>query len=561
MMFGLSIRSLLMGSFGLMCLIIGGQGVMAIGKIAAMNNNVVDIATSRLPSIDVIRDIDTIVARIRLQEARHIFSADDAEMAAIEQRADKFDVDLAAARKRYEPLIATDEERNIYQEFSRQWDEFIKQHATLFTLSRAHKIDEAAKLFRVDQAAHFNAITNTLQTLVDISTVGARKATEEAAANYRASRAMTFAILGFGVLSAAGAMAFSYFGIARPIDRIRRSMGLLAEGNIDAEIPFASRADEIGSMAAAVRVFKDNMNRGRQLEAEAAVVKERNERERRIDTRQLATGFEYAVGKIINAVSSSATELEAAASTLTHTAQTTQALSTSVVAASEEASANVQSVASASEQLTNSINEIARQVQKSSEIAADAVLQAKKTDARINELTHAAGRIGDVVKLISAIAEQTNLLALNATIEAARAGKAGRGFAVVAQEVKALAAQTAKATEEIGTQIAGMQTATRESVAAIKEIGSTIDCISEIAAAIAASVEEQGAATQEISRNVQQAAQGTSLVAANITDVDRGAGETGSASAMVFASARALSSEGSRLKVEVDKFLTTVCAA
>jgi methyl-accepting chemotaxis protein len=560
-MFGLSIRLLLMGSFGLMGLIIGGQGYMAVGKIAAVNDSVIDIATSRLPSIDVIRHINTIAARIRLQEARHIFSSDAAEMALIEKGAETFDVDLAAARKRYEPLIGTDEERKIYQAFSRQWDEFIKQRATLLALSRARKIDEAAKLFRVDQAAHFDDIARTLQELVDISTAGARKATEEAAANYSAYRAMTFAILGLGMLTAAGAMAFSFFGIARPISRITRSMGLLAEGNTDGEIPFASRADEIGRMAAAVRVFKDNINRGRQLEAEAAIVKERNERERRIDVHQVATGFERAVGKIINAVSSSATALEAAASTLTHTAQTTQELSTSVVTASEQASANVQSVASASEKLANSIAEIARQVQRSSEIAGDAVLQAKKTDARINELTHAAGRIGDVVKLITAIAEQTNLLALNATIEAARAGNAGRGFAVVAQEVKALAAQTAKATQEIGTQIAGMQTATRESVAAIKEIGSTIDCISEIAAAIAASVEEQGAATQEISRNVREVAQGTSLVAANITDVDKGAGETGSASEVVFASARALSSEGSRLRVEVDRFLTMVRAA
>ena len=108
--------------------------------------------------------------------------------------------------------------------------------------------------------------------------------------------------------------------------------------------------------------------------------------------------------------------------------------------------------------------------------------QAQKTDARITELSQAASRIGDVVKLITAIAEQTNLLALNATIEAARAGEAGKGFAVVAQEVKALAAQTAKATDEIGTQIAGMQTATRDSVAAIKEIGGTIGRISQIAA-------------------------------------------------------------------------------
>jgi methyl-accepting chemotaxis protein len=221
----------------------------------------------------------------------------------------------------------------------------------------------------------------------------------------------------------------------------------------------------------------------------------------------------------------------------------------------------VQSVSSASEQLAGSVNEISRQVQESSKIAADAVQQARRTDAQIAALSQAAGRIGDVVKLITAIAEQTNLLALNATIEAARAGDAGRGFAVVAQEVKALAAQTSKATDEIGGQIAGMQAATTESVAAIKGIGETIGRISEIAATIAAAVEEQGAATQEISRNVQQAAAGTTQVAGTITNVSRGANETGSASTQVLSSAQALSRESNHLKSEVHKFLSAVRAA
>jgi methyl-accepting chemotaxis protein len=208
--------------------------------------------------------------------------------------------------------------------------------------------------------------------------------------------------------------------------------------------------------------------------------------------------------------------------------------------------------------MRSSITEIGRQVHGSSPIAADAVRQAERTDARIVELSKAAGRIGDVVKLITAIAEQTNLLALNATIEAARAGEAGKGFAVVAQEVKALAAQTAKATDEIASQIAGMQTATRESVTAIKEIGDTIKKISEISAAIAAAVEEQGAATEEIARNVAFAAKGTSEVAIRIADVSRGAGETGSASMQVLSSARSLSNESDRLKAEVQKFLATI---
>src|SRR5262249_38863802 len=183
------------------------------------------------------------------------------------------------------------------------------------------------------------------------------------------------------------------------------------------------------------------------------------------------------------------------------------------------------------------------------------------TDQRINELSEAGARIGDVVKLITSIAEQTNLLALNATIEAARAGDAGRGFAVVAQEVKTLAGQTAKATDEIGSQIGNMQLVTRESVDAIKAIGQTIGRISDIAASISAAVEQQRAATQSITQSVRSAAGGTAEVVANIRNAARGADETGESSNRMFTSARALSGESLRLKGEVGKFLGGMRAA
>ncbi|HEX7931175.1 MAG TPA: methyl-accepting chemotaxis protein, partial [Sphingomicrobium sp.] len=225
------------------------------------------------------------------------------------------------------------------------------------------------------------------------------------------------------------------------------------------------------------------------------------------------------------------------------------------------ASEHVRTAAVASDELSNSIAEITRRVQESNGIAADAVKQAAATDQRINELSEAGARIGDVVKLITSIAEQTNLLALNATIEAARAGDAGRGFAVVAQEVKSLAGQTAKATEEISSQIANMQLATGESVVAIKAIGQTIERISDIATSISAAVEQQRGATANIAQSVRAAASGTAEVAVNIRNAAQGADETGETSNRMFASAQALSGESLHLKAEVEKFLDRVRAA
>ena len=349
--------------------------------------------------------------------------------------------------------------------------------------------------------------------------------------------------------------------IAVPIQGMTAAMGKLAGGDNSTAIPGVGRADEVGEMADAVQVFKDNMIEAERLRAEQAQSEARAAAQRKADMHKLAGHFEEAVGDIVKALSSSSTELEAAAKSLSKTAESTQDLSTLVSAASEEASTNVQSVASATEEMNSSVTEISRQVQDAARIASAAVDQAQKTNDRVNRLSQAASRIGDVVELINTIAGQTNLLALNATIEAARAGEAGRGFAVVASEVKALAEQTAKATGEIGHQVTDIQAATQDSVVAIKEISGTIARISEISSAIASAVEEQGAATQEISRNIQQAAQGTHQVASNITDVKHGATETGSASGQVLASAQMLSNDSARLKTEVDKFLTTVRAA
>jgi methyl-accepting chemotaxis protein len=404
-----------------------------------------------------------------------------------------------------------------------------------------------------------------IEPVIDEVHTAIDKAGREAATAAAGSRAETEQRIEIAILVITlGVAVLAYLigrGVSGPLGAMTEAMRVLASGQLDLAVPGAGRRDEIGAMASAVAVFKDNAIERLRLEAAAEESQGRAAAQRKADMNRLADQFQSAVGDIIQTVSAASAQLEAAATTLTHSARTAQERSTSVAAASAQASTNVQSVASATEELGSSVNEISRQVQESSRIALNAVKQAETTDARIVQLSQAAGRIGEVVRLITAVAEQTNLLALNATIEAARAGEAGRGFAVVASEVKQLASQTAKATEEIGTQIAGMQSATQDAVTSIKEIGQTIGRISEIATTIASAVEEQGTATQEIGRNVQQAAQGTSQVAADISDVNRGAGETGSASAQVLASAQSLASDSTQLKDEVDKFLQTVRAA
>ena len=361
-------------------------------------------------------------------------------------------------------------------------------------------------------------------------------------------------IIGAGLVGVA-------LGVIRPMIEITGVMQGLADGDLRISVPSLGRHDEVGAMARTVQVFKDNAIRVGTMEADTLALAARGEQDRRTTMQQMANGFDQAIGKIVQTVSAASSEIESAAGSLTRTAGETQSLAATVATAAEQSSANAQSAASASEQMASSVSEISRQVLASHRISRAAVQQAEQTNARIGELALSAGRIGEVVKMISAVAEQTNMLALNATIEAARAGEAGRGFAVVASEVKALAAQTARATDEISAQIAQMQSATGLSVSAIQEISETIREISVISESISAAVEQQGAATQEISRSVQQVAQGANQVSGSIADVNRGAADTGVASGQVHGLARSLRDESGHLQDEVTRFLATVRAA
>ncbi|MEN3234244.1 HAMP domain-containing methyl-accepting chemotaxis protein [Methylobacterium ajmalii] len=364
------------------------------------------------------------------------------------------------------------------------------------------------------------------------------------------------------LLSLLGAALLLMLNIQRPLTRLVAVLERMAAGEIDATIAEARRGDEIGALGRAVESIKtmvarkaaEDLERRQIADAAAAAA-------RQTAMIEMADGFEAAVGGIVGAVSSSASELQVTAQSMTATATQTAAQSTSVAAAAEEAATNVGTVAAAAEELGASISEIGRQVSGSAQLAQRAVSEADHTTQFVQALGQTSAKIGDMVGLISNIASQTNLLALNATIEAARAGEAGRGFAVVAAEVKELANQTARATDEIARQIGEVRGVTDQTVGAIETITALIREIDVVATSIAAAVEQQGAATQEIVRNVAQASVGTSAVTGNIAGVAQASETTGMAATQVLTSASALSRQSEQLTAEVHRFLATVRAA
>lgn len=455
------------------------------------------------------------------------------------------------ARQKFSHLL------EVMQKVEKEHHTYETQGEELFTLLTAGNIAEAKKLVAsVEhlQEALDKELVSALTELEHFTGKSALLAKEHEEAGIQL---MIWLAIGAIAVSLVVSTIIGH-SIATPLSQLTDNMDTLAANNTDTEIKFSEQKSEIGRMARAVEVFRDqaievNHLKSQQEEAERKAAEER--------TRLLAEAaqqIEQDIGEIARHISAASETVNGAAQTVTANARQTASQSTIVASASEQASTNVQTVAAAAEELSASVAEIGRQVRHSTDTADRAVKQVNNTNEQAQGLAAAANKIGEVVALISDIAEQTNLLALNATIEAARAGEAGKGFAVVASEVKSLAGQTASATDEISGQVHEIQAATQNAVDAIMQIGEVMDEINEVTNNIAAAVDQQGSATQEIARNVEQASAGTLEVTSNVIEIAHAAEATGEQADELLSASKQMSNDSDDLKTQITELASKV---
>ncbi|MEZ2127162.1 MULTISPECIES: methyl-accepting chemotaxis protein [unclassified Sinorhizobium] len=586
-----SVKQALIAVLSVICVFLVVLSYTSLSTISTLNGNTQQIGGFWTKRLVTARDIKGNFSDLKLAYARSLLEATPEKRAAEAKLVDDANTALDRAIDEYVKGVRTERGRELINEVKSELEKYGKLAAQMIRLQDSGKSAEAISFFRQNMEPQADLMNKQIADLVAfiLGQTETYVATSSAAASYAFT--VTAVIATLAILVAIAGTMFTVVGIANPIRRIASAMKILSDGDLQSEIPYAGRADEIGAMAGAVEVFRQNAINVLRLEQEAsmsrsqseaarAAAQERAEREAqqlRFATTTLGDGLrrlaggdvsfqlaepfaaEYerlredfnaslkqlgttigAVLQTVRSIDNGTSEIALGAQDLSKRTEQQAASLEETAAALDEITANVATASKRTDEARN----VAQVANVNAERSASVVSQTEQAMRRIEESSE---QISNIIGVIDEIAFQTNLLALNAGVEAARAGEAGKGFAVVAQEVRELAQRAAKAAKEIKGLIekssAEVGTGVKlvlETGQSLKSIGEHVSQINQLMVAIATSAREQSTGLAEINAAVNQMDQSTQQNAAMVEQST--------------AAAASLSTEASRLRDLVNQF-------
>jgi methyl-accepting chemotaxis protein len=536
-----TIKAKLAAAFAVVLILAAILGVVGVAKMGTVNDQSTVITDNWMPSIDAVHRMNTATSDLRAQHYAHVASTDPADMADVEKQLKETTNAISSTRQQYEKLISSDEERSIYNSFSRKYEEYLQVANKALVFSRQNQNQEAARILK-DSKPLYDDMSNDALRLVELNVAGGKAASETGDKVFADSRALFIGVVVLALIVGVAAALWISRTITVGLRKISVAVDAVAIGDLDQDVTVTTD-DEIKDLVVTVNRMTANLRETAALADKVADGDLTVQPKPLSDKDTLGLSLERMVDRLRGVVSDAVTASE-----------NVSAGSQELSAASEQVSQGATEQASSAEEASASMEEMAANIKQNADnaaqtekIARQSASDAETSGQAVAKAVDAMQTIAEKIAIVQEIARQTDLLALNAAVEAARAGEHGRGFAVVASEVRKLAERSQTAATEISSvssdTVKAAQSAGEMLTSLVPNIRKTAELVSEISAAC----REQDIGASQINEAIQQ--------------LDKVTQQNASASEQMSATSEELAAQAEELQASIAYFRLSNSAA